>query len=68
MSIRRRWTATCDEPDCEACIPLLGDQEDGKWDLGLLIYESHDWQAAPGIDETYCPKHHRSDFFTEAKP
>lgn len=56
MSIRRRWTATCDAPGCDACVPLLGDQFDGKWELGLQIYESG-WQAAPGADATYCPSH-----------
>lgn len=56
MSIRRRWTATCDHDGCDVVLPLIGDQDDGKWTLGTLAYESG-WQASPGSDETYCPIH-----------
>jgi hypothetical protein len=41
MSIRRRWTATCDAEGCEACVPLIGDQFDGKWELGLQISQGN---------------------------
>ncbi|NUS57065.1 MAG: hypothetical protein HOV66_19745 [Streptomycetaceae bacterium] len=56
MSIRRRWVATCDAPGCDAAVPLIGDQFDGKFELGLQVYEAG-WDAAPNKDETYCPEH-----------
>lgn len=61
MSIRRRWTATCDEPGCGEIAVLEGDQFDGRWELGIQITDDH-WQASPGADPTYCPAHLREDF------
>lgn len=56
MSIRRRWSATCDEPGCSTVVLLEGDQFDGKWALGEQITDEG-WQASPAADETYCPRH-----------
>lgn len=61
MSIRRRWVATCDHPDCEEVVVLDGDQFDGRWSLCEVITDLG-WQASPAVDETFCPAHHKADF------
>lgn len=59
MSVRRRWSISCDDPDCDQMEVLLGDQFDGKWQMGTMAYEAG-WQVAPNVDKTYCPKHKES--------
>ena len=56
MSIRRRWSATCDAPGCTKTEFLEGDQYDGKWVLGESLNDNG-WQASPGADATFCPEH-----------
>ena len=58
MSLKRRWSATCDHPECTAV--WAPDEStpppSSRMEIGRELNDSG-WQASPAAPETYCPDH-----------
>lgn len=60
MSLKRRWTAWCHEPDCKATWVAEGAALEDRYEAGIALNDLG-WQAGPGHEETYCPDHWRPE-------
>lgn len=65
MTLTRRWTAQCDAGDCTASVIFEPIQFGERADYGMALNDAG-WDATPGRDTTYCPKHWTIAARTEA--